>query len=200
MALLLCWHHQSLPCARSLDGKCSSIDRTPVLHGSSWSSVEFENVFLDAVTHGFCIPTRTECYFWMSSYVYIKQSLLRDLFSSLKPEKQFLSIRLCWTECHSFTLVVNWIPLNVTQLNVSHVFESLCPLPNRTFIPLLLMPIDIYNLEWIIFTAVKYENSLHPSRKDADPFQWDCPEPLTLLLKKEVSEHSWHLPSTSSTM
>jgi len=27
------------------------------------------------------------------------------------------------------------------------------------------------NLEWIIFTEVNYENSLHPSRKDADSFQ-----------------------------
>ena len=175
MAFLVCWHHHSLPCAQSLDGNCSSIDWTPGLHGSSWSSVELENVFLAAVARGFCIPMKPECYFWMSSYVHIKQSLLRDLFSSLKPEKQFLSIRLCWTECHSFTLAVNRIPLNVTQLNVSHVFESLCPLPNRTFIPLLLMPIDIYNLEWIIFTAVKYENSLHPSRKDADPFLWGIP-------------------------
>jgi len=47
------------------------------------------------------------------------------------------------------------------------MFQFLYPLPNRNFNSLLLMP----NLEWIIFTEVNYENSLHPSRKDADSFQ-----------------------------
>jgi len=28
--------------------------------------VKFQNAFLDAAAHGFCIPMRSECYLWMS--------------------------------------------------------------------------------------------------------------------------------------
>jgi len=41
---------------------------------------------------------------------------------------------------------------NVFLDAVAHGFVFLCPLPNRKFNTLLLMP----NLEWIIFTEMKY--------------------------------------------
>jgi len=113
-----------------------------------------------------------------------KQTLMRD-FCSAKPEKQFCPFISAWTECHSLTLVVNSIQLNITQLNVNHVYIWISMFTNQEKLYCCRITFNgYYSLRW----SMCYQ-SLSPLQKRSWPFsaRENAPNSLLQLLKGDQS-------------
>ena len=138
------WHTVIIVTMQS-EVQVTGVLASPCIHVNlSPKGFEFQNVFLNVAAHCFVYPwdqnVTFECHLSIScmtldclhlhpnppcsSYVHIRHSLLRT-FTSLKPEKQVLSIHLCLDRMSliNFSSPLHESNLNVTQLNVNHVFK-----------------------------------------------------------------------------
>jgi len=120
-----------------------------------------------------------------------KQTLLRD-FCSEKPEKQFCPFISAWTECHSLTLVVNSIPLNITQLNVNHVYIWISMFTNKEKLYCCCITFNgYYSLKWSMC-----HQSLSPLQKRCWPFSACENAPNSLLQVPQVRPKSLNAADT----